>query len=61
MSRIVIKDLPDNVELDQEALRSVVGGSRSSSGGAVKATSLRNNKPQSLWGTLAKSKPASLR
>lgn len=60
MSRIVIKDLPDNVELDQEALRSVVGGSLRSSGRAVKATSLRNNKPQSLWASLSKSKPATL-
>ncbi len=55
MSRIVIKDLPESVELDQEALRSVMGGSfRSSSTGRSAKARYQVKKSQTLWGTLTK-------
>jgi hypothetical protein len=45
MANIVIKDLPENVELDREAMLAVVGGSRrSGSRNPVGSTIFRTNR-----------------
>lgn len=50
MARIVIKDLPDNIELDREAMGRVLGGSRARSGARGKSALQRKSK--TLWGDL---------
>jgi hypothetical protein len=60
MTRIVIKDLPDNIELDRQAMGQVLGGSRLKGANAKGAKRL---KPASktLWGDLLETRRSLLR
>lgn len=48
MSKIVIADLPDSVELDDQAMRTVLGGSRNPRERLAQQLEARLKKPQEL-------------
>lgn len=55
MTKIVIKDLPESIELDRQAMGLVVGGSRSSSRQGAYIGALKNKK-KTLWADLIRTK-----
>lgn len=59
MTKLVIKDLPESIELDRQAMRSVHGGSRLSSARAGKASLKPVSK--TLWGDLMRTRQSLLR
>lgn len=59
MARIVIKDLPDSVELDREAMGRVLGGARASAGGRGKNPLQKKSK--TLWGDLLQTRRSLMR
>lgn len=60
MARIVIKDLPDSIELDRQAMGMVVGGARGRAKNARGKNPLQR-KSNTLWGDLLETRRSLLR
>jgi hypothetical protein len=59
MARIVIKDLPENTELDRQAMRAIAGGSRLRAAGTLARPAARRIRLYDLSsGSATKASPA---
>ena len=59
MARIVIKDLPDSIELDRQAMTRVTGGSRAT--GGARGKNPLQKKSKTLWADLLETRRSLLR